>query len=73
MIILKAKPKETYRVDVLFYDGERQSFQDVIEVNETRNKYPIFENRKEYNITTKNKKIHSVKFDEVKAIMWDVE
>lgn len=42
MIILKAKPKETYRVDVLFYDGDRQSFQDVIEVNETRNKYPIF-------------------------------
>lgn len=73
MIILKAKPKETYRVDVLFYDGERQSFQDVIEVNETRNKYPIFKHRKEYNITTKNKKIYSVKFDEVKAIMWDVE
>lgn len=73
MIILKAKSKETYRVDVLLYDGERQSFQDVIEVNEIRNKYPIFEHRKEYNITTKNKKIYSVKFDEVKAIMWDVE
>ena len=73
MIILKAKPKETYRVDVLFYDGERQSFQDVIEVNETRNKYPMFEHRKEYEIMTKNKKICGVKFDEVKAIMWDVE